>query len=228
MNRVTMTDSSTPCWKKPPESAALAGVWPVRWQHWLLACMLWIAAWGLPGPAHSQSNTAITQMQVERTPEGMLLSAALAFELPEHVEDALLKGITMHFVLQAQVLRERWYWSDLEMAHSARYLRLSYQPLTRRWRLHTSSTPFTGSGLGLALSQTYDDLAEAINAMQRIARWKIAEAGQVPEDMPVTVQMRFGLDLSQLPRPLQIGAFGRSGWNLQMTQSLRLAGGGQP
>lgn len=223
-----MTDSSTPCWKKPPESAPLPGAWRVRWQPLLLACLLWIAAWSLPGEVRAQSGAAITQMQVERTPEGMLLSAALAFDLPEHVEDALLKGITMHFVLQAQVLRERWYWSDLEMAQSARYLRLSYQPLTRRWRLHTSSTPFTGSGLGLALSQTYDDLAEAINAMQRIARWKIAESGQVPDDMPVTVQMRFGLDLSQLPRPLQIGAFGRSGWNLQMTQSLRLAGGGQP
>lgn len=223
-----MTDSSTPCWKKPPESAPLPGAWRVRWQPLLLACLLWVAGWSLPGEARAQSGAAITQMQVERTPEGMLLSAALAFDLPEHVEDALLKGITMHFVLQAQVLRERWYWSDLEMAQSARYLRLSYQPLTRRWRLHTSSTPFTGSGLGLALSQTYDDLAEAINAMQRIARWKIAESGQVPDDMPVTVQMRFGLDLSQLPRPLQIGAFGRSGWNLQMTQSLRLAGGGQP
>ena len=167
-------------------------------------------------------------MQVERTPEGMLLSAALAFELPEHVEDALRKGIPMHFVLQAQVLRERWYWSDLEMAQAARYLRLSYQPLTRRWRLHTSTEPFTGAGLGLALAQTYDELADAINAMQRVARWKIADSEQVPEDMPVMVQMRFGLDLSQLPRPLQIGAFGRSGWILQLTQSLRLAGGGLP
>jgi hypothetical protein len=77
----------------------------------------------------------------------------------------------------------------------------------------------------LALSQTYDELADAMGAMQRIARWKIAESAQVPEDAPVMVQMRFGLDLSQLPRPLQIGALGRSGWNLQMAQSLRLDGG---
>ncbi|MET1114371.1 MAG: DUF4390 domain-containing protein [Comamonas sp.] len=223
-----MMDSSTPCWKRPPERA---GARPGRWQHWGLACLLCLfglVAWGVPGDARAQGHAAITQMQVERTPEGILLSAALEFELPEHVEDALLKGIPMHFVLQAQVLRERWYWSDLEMAYSARYMRLSYQPLTRRWRLHTASDPFTGSGLGLALSQTYDELADAIGAMQRVARWKIADSAQVPEDMPVTVHMRFGLDLSQLPRPLQIGAFGRSGWILQMTQSLRLAGGGLP
>ncbi len=89
MNRVTMTDSSTPCWKKPPESAALAGAWRARWQLLLLACLLWFAAC-LPGTVRAQSGASITQMQVERTPEGMLLSAALAFDLPEHVEDALL------------------------------------------------------------------------------------------------------------------------------------------
>lgn len=228
MNRVTMMDSSTPCWKKQLERSQHAGAWWVCWRHWLAAGLLCLAGWGLAGGARAQGHAAITQMQVERTPEGMLLSSVLAFELPEHVEDALLKGITMHFVLQAQVLRERWYWSDLEMAHSARYLRLSYQPLTRRWRLHTSSTPFSGSGLGLALSQTYEELADALAAMQRVARWKIADSEQVPDDIPVVVQMRFGLDMSQLPRPLQIGAFGRSGWSLQMTQSLRLAGGGPP
>ncbi|MCD2512669.1 DUF4390 domain-containing protein [Comamonas endophytica] len=200
-----------------------AGAW-----HWCLLCLLCLWTWGLCGEARAQGHAEITQMQVERTPEGMLLSAALAFDLPEHVEDALRKGITMHFVLQAQVLRERWYWSDLEMAHAARYLRLSYQPLTRRWRLHISPEPLTGPGQGLALAQTYDELADAIGAMQRVARWKIADSAQVPEDLPVTVQMRFGLDLSQLPRPLQIGAFGRSGWILQMSQSLRLAGGGLP
>lgn len=223
-----MTDSSTPCWKKPPERGRYAGTLAGCWQRWCLACLLCLAGWAWWGDSRAQSAPVITQMQVERAPEGLLLSATLQFDMPEQVEDALRKGIPMHFLMQAQVLRERWYWSDQEMAQSARYLRLSYQPLTRRWRLHISPTPFTGSGLGLALSQTYDELADAMAAMQRVARWKIAENGQVPEDTPVTVHMRFGLDLSQLPRPLQIGAMGRAGWNLQMAQSLRLEGASTP
>ena len=38
------------------------------------------------------------------------------------------------------------------------------------------------------------------------------------------LQLRFRIDLSQLPKPLQIGAFGRSDWNLlvQQTQPLML------
>lgn len=220
-----MMDSSTPCWKKPPESCLSVGALAARWQRWLLLCLLCMAGWGWSGGSRAQGAPAISQMQVERVPEGLLLSATLQFDMPEQVEDALRKGIPMYFVQQAQVLRTRWYWSDQEVAQSARYLRLSYQPLTRRWRLHSSSTPFTGSGMGLALSQTYDELADAMGAMQRVARWKIAENAQLPEDTSLVVQMRFGLDLSQLPRPLQIGVIGRSGWNLQMAQSLRLDGG---
>lgn len=220
-----MTDSSTPFWKKSPERAWLARVLAA-----CLTCLLCLVGAAWVGDSHAQraEAPAIRQMQVERTPEGLLLSAMLAFDLSAQVEDALRKGITMHFVLEAEVLRERWYWSDLGMAKTTRYLRLSYQPLTRRWRLHTSSAPFADSGLGLALSKTYDELSDAVDAMQRVARWKIAEVGEVPEDTPVTVQMRFGLDLSQLPRPLQIGTVGRSGWNLQLAQSLRLAAGGTP
>lgn len=223
-----MMDFFTPCWKRPPESSRTVGALVMRWQRWCLATMLCLAGWGWLGDSLAQGAPTIAQMQVERTSDGLLLSAMLQFDMPAQVEDALHQGIPMHFVLQAQVLRERWYWSDLEVARSARYLRLSYQPLTRRWRLHSSSMPFTGPGLGLALSQTYDELADALAAMQRVARWKIAENAQLPEDAAVMVQMRFGLDLSQLPRPLQIGVMGRTGWNLQMAQSLRLEGGARP
>ena len=59
-------------------------------------------------------------------------------------------------------------------------------------------------------------------AMQRIARWKIAEPELITPDAVHTVQFRFRLDPSQLPRPLQLSALGRSGGNLQLTRSLRL------
>ncbi|HQS65355.1 MAG TPA: DUF4390 domain-containing protein, partial [Acidovorax defluvii] len=37
-----------------------------------------------------------------------------------------------------------------------------------------------------------------------------------------TVNFRFRLDLSQLPRPLQIGAVGSAGWSLMVTRNQRL------
>ena len=55
-------------------------------------------------------------------------------------------------------------------------MRLSYQPLTRRWRLVVSPTPIGNSGL--ALGQTFDTREEALAAVQRISHWKIADAAR--------------------------------------------------
>ena len=44
----------------------------------------------------------------------------------------------------------------------------------------------------------------------------------IESDAVHTVNFRFRLDISQLPRPLQIGAVGRSGWNLLVSRSQRL------
>ncbi|RKR69621.1 uncharacterized protein DUF4390 [Acidovorax sp. 94] len=164
----------------------------------------------------------VGELRLDRAEDGLYLSTTLQFVLPELAEDALYKGIPMFFVAEAQVLRDRWYWSDRQVAETTRYLRLSYQPLTRRWRLNISPVPFTNSGLGVVLGQNFDSYADALSAIQRISRWKIAERDVIESDAVHTVNFRFRLDMSQLPRPFQIGAVGRSGWNLLVSRSQRL------
>ena len=164
----------------------------------------------------------VSQWRLERADDGVYLSATLQFALPELAEDALYKGIPMFFVAEAQVLRERWYWSDRQVAAATRHWRLSYQPLTRRWRLSTSPAPFAKTGLGVVLGQNFDDLRDAVSAMQRISRWKIADAGEIDADVAYMVNFRFRLDMSQLPRPMQIGAVGSAGWSLVLARNQRL------
>ncbi len=164
--------------------------------------------------------TEISQLRVERSDEGVLLSAAVKFELPEVIDDALAKGIPMFFVAEAALLRDRWYWYDKQVASAARHMRLSYQPLTRRWRLVVSSMPIGNSGL--ALGQTFDTREEALAAIQRISHWKIADADEVEPDVRYNVDFRFRLDVSQLPRPFQIGAVGHSDWNIAAMRNQRL------
>lgn len=212
---VTTTAFFTLCWRN--RANAFAGALRRVALLWGLALAL---LWAAP-MAHADAPD-IDSMQVERTDEGVFLSANLQFELPSQVDDALRQGIPMYFVAEAQVQRERWYWSDQHLGTASRYYRLSHQPLTRRWRLHISNTSFTSAGLGLALGQTYDHLEDALAAIQRISRWKILEPGQLSSASGVSVQLRFRMDLSALPRPLQIGALGRSGWNLQLSRTQAL------
>lgn len=193
-----------------------------HWAHWCLLLVCLLAAWTAPLPARAQAHGEVDELQLERTTEGLLLSASLRLELPEVVQDALYKGISMHFIAEAEVLRQRWYWYDKTVARATRYLRLNYQPLTRRWRLAQSSVPFAANGLGVSLGQNYEELSDALSAMQRIARWKIADEAQLDEGVPYVVNFQFRLDLSQLPRPLHIGAVGRSAWDIMLTRSVHL------
>jgi hypothetical protein len=174
-----------------------------------LACVYLVFMLG-HGPAMA---TEITQFQVERVEEGLALSTQLQFELPPVVEDALLKGIPLFFVLEADTYRDRWYWADQRVASSARTMRLAYQPLTRRWRVNVASGVISNSGgLRATLNQNYDSLSEALNGIQRLARWKFADNAELSPDGVYRLEFSFRLDLSQLPRPFQIGVAGQSDW----------------
>ncbi|WP_407645095.1 DUF4390 domain-containing protein [Diaphorobacter caeni] len=170
----------------------------------------------------SHSRSEITDFKLQQTTDGLLLSTTMRFELPDQVEDALYKGIAMYFVAESQIVRERWYWSDKVVARATRHMRLSYQPLTRRWRLSQSSTPFSDTGLGVSLGQNFDELGDALAIMQRIARWNVAEGDVFEDNGTQTLHFNFRLDMSQLPRPLQLSTVGRTGWSLMLSRSVLL------
>jgi hypothetical protein len=185
---------------------------------WLCALLLLLsgggAAWAQVTPAE------VTQLQVERTDEGVLLSATVHFELPQAVDDALAKGIPMFFVAEAAIFRDRWYWYDKRVTYAARHMRLAFQPLTRRWRLQVSSAPIGNSGL--VLGQMFDTRDEALAAVQRVSRWRIADAADIDPEAVHNVDFRFRLDVSQLPRPFQIGAVGQADWTIVASRNQRL------
>ena len=89
--------------------------------------------------AANAATAQLTQLRTERTEDGVYLNAAVAFELPHVVEDALLKGIPLFFAIEVDIYRDRWYWTDQRVAGAARTIRLAYQPLTRRWRVNIGS-----------------------------------------------------------------------------------------
>lgn len=187
----------------------------------LVACVCLLMA---PRPS-AAAPTEITRLRVERADDGVYLSANVRFDLPAVVEDALLKGIAIFFVVEADIYRDRWYWTDPRVASAARTLRLAYQPLTGRWRVNIVSGLITSSsGLRATLNQNYETLPEALSAIQRLTRWKIAEASEIEADANYALDLNFRLDLSQLPRPFQIGVAGQRDWTIsaQLKDQLRL------
>lgn len=174
------------------------------------------------GASHAQTAAQVSELLVQRVDGELQLTAQVDFELTPQVEDALHKGIPMFFVAEVEIVRERWYWTDKQLAGTARHMRLAYQPLTRRWRLNVGPRPIDNAGLGVTLAQTFDSLPEALASVRRFSRWPVAHVADIPLDSAPLLRFRFGLDVSQLPRPFQIGAVGQSEWNIAASASLRL------
>ena len=199
---MTTTVSSMPGWKSAVPERLLR---ILRLAFWLLAMPL----------AQAQNAVDLQQLRADRAGGEVLVSASVVFELPAVVEDALLKGIPLFFMLEADLLQERWYWTDKRVAGVQRQLRLAYQPLTRRWRVNATTAPGGDSSQGLALSQNFDSLAEALATVKKISRWKVSDLGESESSAKYRVEFRFRLDLGQLPRPFQIGTIGQSEWDIQ-------------
>ena len=173
------------------------------------------------GLATAQNAAEVGALQIDRSEEGVFLSTQLQFDLSPHMEEALSKGIQMIFIEEANLLRERWYWYDKKVVSERRYLRLSYQPYSRRWRLQVANAAGFGPGAGAGLSQYFDSLSDALATIRRLSRWKIAEPGDVDPEGKYRLEFSFSLDVSQLPRLFQLVP-GQSEWTLNATRSQRL------
>lgn len=163
----------------------------------------------VPWPARAID---LAWLRVIRSEQGVLVDFETRFELPAGVAEALQKGVALHFVAHAELIRRRWYWRNKVVAQATRTWRLAYQPLTLSYRV----------SLG-GLSQTYRSLDEALRTVRSSAQWRIGEA-LPPDDDGENYQLDFAyrLDTDQLPRPLQIGIGSQPEWNLQLERTLIL------
>jgi len=142
--------------------------------------------------------------------DGLELSFATRFELSRSAEDALHKGVPLYFVAEANVLRNRWYWRDARIDQVERTWRLAWQPLTRQYRVSMGG-----------LHQSFATLEEALNVVRSQSGWRIADARDLDDSGGYYLEFGFKLDVTQLPRPMQIGL--QSGFALNIEQKRHFA-----
>lgn len=174
---------------------------------WLVLAALLLSTWA---PSAHAEVPELTSFEVTRNDEGVLINFAVRFELPRGVEDALLKGVPIYFVAEAELMRDRWYWFDRRVGKATRTWRLAYQPLTRKYRLTLGG-----------LNQSFDSLEDALYSARRATAWKIAEPNQFEDGSRHYIDFSYRLDTNLLPRPLQIGLSGQPDWSLLVTRIQR-------
>ncbi|CAN5295695.1 DUF4390 domain-containing protein [soil metagenome] len=138
--------------------------------------------------------------------EGWVIDADFAVELSPVLVDAVQRGVALYFVVDVEVRRPRWYWFADKPIDQQIPMRLTWNALTRQYRVMLGAGP---------LAQRYDELGEVEQALGRLRAWKIADRStlRVGEVYEVAVRMR--LDTQQLPKPFQLSAITNRDWALQ-------------
>lgn len=140
----------------------------------------------------------------ESAEDGYRLSTNFSVDLTHPLEDALMRGIPLYFKLQLEVSRPRWYWLDEVAIRSSRNIRLSYNVLTRQYRASVDGS----------LHRNFTRLDDMLALLRHPGRWTVAEAGALKPDASYTVAVQLGLDVSQLPKPIQVSALGNGDWRM--------------
>jgi hypothetical protein len=133
----------------------------------------------------------------------VLLSADFDFTLNATLDEALSRGIPLYIDLEFTLTRPRWYWVDEKVVDLVTTYRLSYAPLTRQYRI--------GTGL---MSQSFATLDEVERFIGRVTSRPVARASALSKGSRYDAAIRLKLDVSQLPKPLQVSALASREWQL--------------
>lgn len=133
------------------------------------------------------------------------LDANLSLQLNQRARDALANGVALTFVVNIHIVhRRKLLWNSVVAQLRQRY-RLSYRPLTERYRV---------KNLNSGAAEGYDSLAQALAAVSRIHDLPLVDASLLDPHTRYFVALRVLLDTKDLPGPLKLIAAIVPGWQL--------------
>lgn len=161
----------------------------------------------------SAEGMSVRKAEIRMTEDGYQLTANFDIKLPLLVEQALTHGITLNFLSEFNLTRSRWYWFNEVAAKTEQTTKLSYSALTRQYRIKRGT-----------LFQNFANLDDALRALGNQSSNPIPiellnkSTGYfkslVTNNSNYAAYARMRLDVSQLPKPLQVNALTSDEWKL--------------
>jgi hypothetical protein len=211
--------------RRPAGSALRAAPVAVSRRTVLRVGMAVAASYTLPGLMQQAqaASEGIEPREISLVPgeDGYVLTADFLIEVSPRLEDAL-QAVPLYFVFDYEVNRRRWYWWDESVAQGSVTYRVSFNALTREYRVGLSS-----QGANLT-ALTFTSLAETMRFISRVRRERVAELGALKAGERYRVGVRLRLDTAQLPKPFQLNALTQREWLLDSDiKYITVAGSGK-
>ena len=160
-----------------------------------LLALLLIAA------AHAE-GISVNKAEARLSEDGYQLSASYDINLTFAAQQALERGVPLYFVGEFLLTRSRWYWLDEEIFQGEQTIKISYNVLTRQYRISRG-----------ALFQNFASLEDALNILARQSS-AVIPAELLRKDSSYIAAARLRLDVAQLPKLLQVNALTGKDWTV--------------
>lgn len=184
-------------------------------RSFVFACLLSSALCLLLSSAKAE-GISVNKAEIRLGEDGYHLSASYDISLTGVMQQALSRGIPLYFVGEFSLTRPRWYWLDKEVFQGEQTIKLSYNVLTRQYRISRGT-----------LFQNFTSLEDALRILSRqsspaipaellkkqegyIAEW----TEWMKQEGNYVAAVRLRLDNAQLPKLLQVNALSGRDWTL--------------
>lgn len=180
----------------------------------MLRLMAVLAALWLGISASRAEGIEVLKTEAHYSDGSYQISANFKISLNFVVDQALSRGVPLYFVSEFTLTRPRWYWLDEVVAQSEQATRLSYNMLTRQYRITRGSLFQNFASLDDALRIIGHQSSAPIPADLLKDSSNYITTKLLKRDNNYVAAVRLSLDVTQLPKPLQVNALTGDDWSL--------------
>ena len=156
-----------------------------------------------PAAFAATNSILIKQADLQLTDDYYLLNAELSINFDAEIEEAINKGVPLHFLIEFQVVSPRKYWFDDEIITTTNRVALSYHALTKQYLIKRDTH-----------QKSFETLDEAIDELSQLSDLKVFEKTLIEKDGDYKAAVLMRLDQTKLPKAIQVDAIASEQWNI--------------
>ena len=149
------------------------------------------------------NSILIKQADLQLVDDFYLLNAEISIDFDAEIEEAINKGVPLHFLIEFQVVSPRKYWFDDEIITTTNRVVLSYHALTKQYLINRETH-----------QKSFETLDEAIDELLQLTDLKVFEKVLIEKDANYKAALLMRLDQAKLPKAIQVDAIASEKWNI--------------
>ena len=154
--------------------------------------------------ANADSNSLnIKSAELVSIEDGYVLNADVDIKFIDEMEEAIIKGFELNFLVEFQLVTPRKYWFDDEIVTVTHRISLNYHALSRQYLLIRDDQ-----------QKTFATLNEAVEDLSKIHDLKVLLKADVVKGEPYNAALLMRLDHTKLPKALQVDAISSDDWKM--------------